>query len=196
MGCSWWSFATPSPYTDELTAVEDNPAVLLIPEYAVEWANGQSQLAIDHAGDYADFCMKETNPEDNWLDTLDGLMLIGVFVNLHKRSILQKELEAYGNEENEETIDLQHRIADINKKLPKFDDCFYSSRFYTRGFPRDNKQMEDLRREGANADAKAFYDHETFSGNLCRYGIKIIPADQAEGKTYESVQGFSYCGQF
>ena len=196
MGCSWWSFATPLPYTDDLVAVEDNPAVLLIPEYAVEWANGQTQLAIDHAGDYADFCMKEGSPKDDWLDTLDGLMLIGVFANLYKRLILQKELIVCGDEESEEAIDLQNRIADIDKKLPKFDDCFYSKCFYTRGFPRDNKQMEDLRREGGNEDAKAFYDRETFSDNLCRYGIKIIPADQADSTTYESVQGFSYCGQF
>ena len=196
MGCSWWSFATPSPYTDELTAVEDNPAVLLIPKYAVEWTNGQSQLVIDHAGDYGDLCMKESNPDDDWLDMLDGLMLIGVFVNLYERSILQKELEAYGDEENEEAVDLQKRIADIDKKLPTFNECFYSNTFYTQGFPRDNEQMENLRKRGILEESKVSYDRETFFDNLCRFGIKIIPADQANGTTYESVQGFSYCGQF
>lgn len=195
MGCSWWSFATPSPYTDELTAVSDNPAVLLIPKYAVEWANGQTQLVIDHAGDYADLCMKESNPDDDWLDTLDGLMLIGVFATLYERSILQDKLKSLDGK-NEETINLQEHIANIDKKLPKFDDCFYSNIFYTQGFPRNNKQMEDLRRRGVLEDSKVFYNRETFFDNLCRFGIKIIPADQADGVTYESVRGFSYCGQF
>lgn len=182
MGCSWWSFATPSPYTDELTAVEDNPAVLLIPEYAVEWANGQTLLAIDHAGDYADFCMEEGSENGDWLD---GHFLIGIFGNLYLRSLLQEELEDWGDEENSETEDLKERIAELNKDIPKFEDCFFSD-----DFPTDDKHMEDLRTYGIFTCFGASFD------DLCHYAIKIVPADEAKGETYECVDGFSYCGQF
>ena len=61
MGCSWWSFATKSSNYDNLVAIDNEPATLLIPEFAISWANNQSQLAIKHAGDYADFYMKNEN---------------------------------------------------------------------------------------------------------------------------------------
>ena len=100
MGCSWWSFATKSSNYDNLVAIDNKPATLLIPEFAISWTNNQSKLAIKHAGDYADFYMKE--PYDNGAQ-INGHLLIAVF------ELLKQELE------------------EITNTLPTFEECFYSN---------------------------------------------------------------------
>ena len=93
MGCSWWSFATKSSNYDNLVAIDNKPATLLIPEFAISWANNQSQLTIKHAGDYADFYMKNGYDNNN---QINGHLLIAIFdMNSDRVHVCEENLEHY-----------------------------------------------------------------------------------------------------
>lgn len=185
MGCSWWSFATKSSNYDNLVAIDNKPATLLIPEFAISWVNNQSQLAIKHAGDYADFYMKERYDNGS---QINGHLLIAIFEQLYIKSNLEFELndlQTYCPEEQDEIESLQQEIEEITNTLPTFEECFYSN----DSFPFENQTLEKLRRNGINIELGTPFE------DLLDYGIKVVPV-HSTNQTYENVEAISYCGQF
>ena len=185
MGCSWWSFATKSSNYNNLVAIDNEPATLLIPEFAISWANNQSQLAIKHAGDYADFYMQ--NGYNN-CNQINGHLLIAIFKQLYIKSNLEFELDdlqTHYPEEQEAIELLQQEREEIINALPTFEECFYRN----DSFPFENQTLEKLRHQGIDLDFGAPFD------DLLIYGIKVIPG-HSTNQTYKNVQAVSYCGQF
>lgn len=185
MGCSWWSFATKSSNYDNLVAINKKPTTLLIPEFAISWANNQSKLAIKHAGDYTDFYMKE--PYDNG-DQINGHLLIAIFEQLYIKSNLEFELndlQTYCPEEQDEIESLQQEIEEITNTLPTFKECFYRN----DSFPFENQTLEKFRRNGIDIELGTPFE------DLLDYGIKVVPGNSKNQK-YEKVEAISYCGKF
>lgn len=185
MGCSWWSFATKSSNYDNLVTIDNKPATLLIPEFAISWANNQSQLTIKHAGDYADFYMKNGYDNNN---QINGHLLIAIFEQLYIKSNLEFELgdlQTHYPEEQDEIELLQQEIEEIINTLPTFEECFYRN----DSFPFENQTLENLRHKGIDIELDTPFE------DLLIYGIKVVPGN-SKNQTYENVEAISYCGQF